>query len=139
MYILKEWPSDFEVVQIRVARPTNQLKEIKRFYVDGLGLKEIDSFENHEGYSGIMIGLPGAGYHLEFTEYEQIIPCSPPSKDNLLVFYMPNLQHILSKVEQLNNMGFPCKEPENPFWNEKGYTIEDPDGWRIVLMNTSGI
>ncbi|MEB2589993.1 VOC family protein, partial [Bacillus cereus] len=25
----------------------------------------------------------------------------------------------------------------NPYWIEKGTTIEDPDGWRIVLMNAS--
>jgi hypothetical protein len=26
-------------------------------------------------------------------------------------------------------------EPENSYWKEKGITVEDPDGWRIVLMN----
>ncbi len=36
-------------------------------------------------------------------------------------------------------MGYEEKESENPYWEEKGVTIEDPDGWRIVLMNTSGI
>lgn len=36
-------------------------------------------------------------------------------------------------------MGYAEVEPENPYWQEKGVTIADPDGWRIVLMNTNGI
>lgn len=31
-------------------------------------------------------------------------------------------------------MGYDEVEPENPYWKDKGITIEDPDGWRIVLM-----
>lgn len=31
-------------------------------------------------------------------------------------------------------MGYDEVESENPYWKEKGITIEDPDGWRIVLM-----
>lgn len=30
-------------------------------------------------------------------------------------------------------------EPENPYWKQKGITIADPDGYRIVLQNTSGL
>jgi len=36
-------------------------------------------------------------------------------------------------------MGYPEVAPENPYWMQKGITIEDPDGWRLVLMNTEGI
>jgi len=28
--------------------------------------------------------------------------------------------------------------PENPFWQEKSLTTADPDGWRVVLVNTEG-
>lgn len=27
----------------------------------------------------------------------------------------------------------------NPYWDRGGVTIEDPDGYRVVLMNTEGI
>ena len=40
---------------------------------------------------------------------------------------------------RLEAMGYFPTEPENPYWAERGVTIEDPDGWRIVLMNTEGI
>ncbi|MBO1582816.1 VOC family protein [Bacillus bingmayongensis] len=36
-------------------------------YEEGLGLKRIGEFHNHEGYDGVMFGLPDAEYHLEFT------------------------------------------------------------------------
>ncbi len=67
MMMTIEFPQ-FQAAQIRIARPTGQLKEIIRFYEEGLGLKRIGSFSGHEGYSGVMFGLPHTQYHLEFTE-----------------------------------------------------------------------
>lgn len=30
---------------------------------------------------------------------------------------------------------YPAVEAENPYWTDNGgITIEDPDGWRVVLM-----
>lgn len=86
-----------------------------------------------------MIGLPDAGYHLEFTEHIDGSPCPAPSKDNLLVLYIPNRDTICHIAERLALMGYPEVEPENPYWTEQGVTIEDPDGWRLVFMNTEGI
>ncbi len=42
-------------------------------------------------------------------------------------------------ADRIFSLGYNSVEPENPYWKEKGITIEDPDGWRIVLMNTKGI
>jgi catechol 2,3-dioxygenase-like lactoylglutathione lyase family enzyme len=135
-----EWPEDLPVVQVRVARPTARLTEVVHFYRDGLGLKEIGSFAGHAGYSGVMLGLPGHSYHLEFTEQEeQKTPCPAPSKDNLLVFYIPDGEAIKRLAARLKNMGHEPVPPENPYWTEKGLTFEDPEGWRVVLMNTAGI
>ncbi|WP_312124687.1 VOC family protein [Lysinibacillus boronitolerans] len=135
----QQWTNELAVSQVRVARPTAQLKEIARFYCEGIGLKKIGSFAGHRGYDGLMIGLPDASYHLEFTEHIEGSPCPAPSKDNLLVLYIPNRDTIRHIVERLALMGYPEVEPENLYWAEKGVTIEDPDGWRIVLMNTEGI
>lgn len=133
------WNSGMQVVQVRVARPTDQLDKIKEFYVDGLGLEVVGHFENHQGYDGLMIGLPGKVYHLEFTQHVDGSPCPAPTHDNLLVFYMPDAKQIEVVVNRLDSLGYPVVEPENPYWAERGKTIEDPDGWRIVLMNTNSI
>ena len=135
----EHWPAHLPAVQVRVARPTNHLDEVVRFYRDGLGLTVIGSFEEHAGYTGVMLGLPGHAYHLEFTQHAEGSDCPAPTKDNLLVFYIPNRDAIEQLVARLGRMGYVPVLPENPYWHTSGTTIEDPDGWRIVLMNTGGM
>ena len=125
---MKNW------VKFRIARPTDKFEEIIAFYEKGLGLKRIGEFYDHEGYDGIMFGLPDEEYHLEFTRHIDGSPCPAPTKDNLLVFYMQEYSEIEKVSKRLHVMGYEEVEPENPYWKEKGITIEDPDGWRIVLM-----
>lgn len=81
-----------------------------------------------------MFGLPDTEYHLEFTRHHNGSPCPAPTKDNLLVFYFTNQSEIHKIAKRLHTLGYGEVEPENPYWKEKGITIEDPDGWRIVLM-----
>ncbi|AKD02200.1 VOC family protein [Pontibacter korlensis] len=136
----EQWPDELPVAQVRIARPTDKLQEVERFYCEGVGLRKLGSFEDHNGYDGIMIGLPGFPYHLEFTQHEQGSPCPAPSKDNLLVLYIQDKQRISQVVQRLAQMGFPKVEPENPYWKAKAaVTVADPDGWRLVLMPTAGI
>lgn len=134
-----QWPPSLPAVQVRFARPTSRLNEIVRFYCDGLGLKIIGSFEDHAGYSGVMLGLPGHEYHLEFTSHAEGSPCPAPTKDNLLVFYIPDQGAVSLLIEHLGGLGFFAVPPENPYWQHNGTTFEDPDGWRVVLMMTGGI
>lgn len=134
------WPESLPVAQVRIARPTDKLPEPERFYCEGIGLKKLGSFENHQGYDGVMIGLPGFPYHLEFTQHITGSPCPAPTRDNLLVLYIPDEARIRQIVQRLEQMGHSEVAPENPYWKAKGaVTVEDPDGWRLVLMPTSGI
>jgi catechol 2,3-dioxygenase-like lactoylglutathione lyase family enzyme len=131
----EQWPPELPVVGVRVARPTDRLEAVVAFYRDGLGLPVIDSFEGHAGYSGVMLGLPGASYHLEFTHHEAGSDCPAPSKDKLLVLYLSERTAMERHLERLSAMGYPSVPPENPYWGaERSVTIEDPDGWRVVLM-----
>lgn len=52
------WSENFPVVQFRIARPTDQLDKVVEFYRDGVGLEVVGSFEKHDGYDGVMLGLP---------------------------------------------------------------------------------
>ncbi len=96
---MKNW------VQFRIARPTDKFEEVISFYETGLGLKRIGEFHNHEGYDGVMFGLPDAEYHLEFTTHVNGSPCPAPTKDNLLVFYMPNKDEIEKNSESIKQYG----------------------------------
>ena len=135
MTSIAAWPPSLPVVQVRVARPTDQLDAVTHFYREALGLPELFRFEDHAGYSGVMLGLPGTGYHLEFTSFTDGSPCPAPTRDNLLVLYLQSSAAQHETAARLAQLGFPAVEAENPFWSENGgITIEDPDGWRIVLM-----
>jgi ribosomal protein S18 acetylase RimI-like enzyme len=129
------WPPMLPVRHVRIARPTDQLDDVARFYRDGLGLPEIGRFDAHAGYRGIMLGLPGTPYHLEFTQHDQGSPGPAPSRDNLLVLYLDNLAQAEQVAGRLAALGHPRVEAENPYWTDNGaITVEDPDHWRIVLM-----
>jgi len=129
------WPEALPVRQVRVARPTGQLAEVIRFYRDGLGLAELYRFEGHAGYDGVMLGLPGTEYHLEFTQHRDGSPGRAPTEDNLLVLYFGSRREAEATAARLAALGHPAVPPENPYWADHGgITVEDPDGWRVVLM-----
>jgi catechol 2,3-dioxygenase-like lactoylglutathione lyase family enzyme len=127
------WPAELPVLRVRFARPTDRLDEVVRFYREGLGLAELGRFEGHSGYDGVMFGLPGSDYHLEFTSHADGSPCPAPSADNLLVLSVESEQAAEIVAARLADLGYPDVEPENPYWDGSSITIADPDGWRVVL------
>lgn len=126
-------------VKFRVARPTDRLRLVRDFYCDGLGLTELGSFRDHDGYDGVMIGTPGKDYHLEFTRHAAGSPCPAPTRDNLLVFYLPDRGAVAMVETRLHAKGHDPVPPENPYWEGKGLTYEDPDGWRIVIVDSTSL
>jgi catechol 2,3-dioxygenase-like lactoylglutathione lyase family enzyme len=121
-----------DIAAVRFARPTDRLPDLLRFYEEAIGLERIDSFEDHAGYSGVMLGLPGEEVHLELTTHAEGSPCPAPTRDNLLVLYLTNRAAIAGVEERMRALGHEPVEPENPYWNDD-LTFEDPDGWRVVL------
>lgn len=132
---MSNWSAHLPVYSVRIARHTHQFQKIVEFYRDLIGLPEIGSFSEHDRYDGIMLGLPGQEYHLEFTTHPDSTPASSPSRDNLLVFYINNQKAIAQIVERLREGGYRPVKPENPYWAKGGVTFEDPDGWGVVFMN----
>jgi Glyoxalase/Bleomycin resistance protein/Dioxygenase superfamily len=121
-----------DVAAVRFARPTDRLPDVLRFYEEGLGLVRIDSFEDHAGYSGVMLGLPGEEVHLELTTHADGSPGPAPTRDNLLVLYLRSRAAIAAVEERMRMLEHEPVEPENPYWADD-LTFEDPDGWRVVL------
>jgi hypothetical protein len=129
------WPEGLQVSQVRVARPTDKLEDVVAFYSGCLGLPELYRFTGHAGYDGVMLGLPGADYHLEFTSHVDGSPCPAPTADNLLVLYFAGEAHMYDAVERLGSAGHQPVTMENPYWAEHGaLAFADPDGWLVVLV-----
>jgi hypothetical protein len=76
-------------MQLRVARHTERLDEVVRFYRDGIGLTEVGGFRDHAGYDGVFLEVPGTGAHLELTAGGvHGAPSAHP--ESLLVLYLGN-------------------------------------------------
>ncbi len=120
-------------MQVRFARHTDRLVEVIRFYRDGLGLPEIGRFENHDGYDGVFLALPGSDAHLEFTSGGHHDAPSP-HPETLLVLYLGSADAINETRERV---GAQPVEPANPYWKQHGVTLIDPDGFQVILVAQS--
>jgi len=125
----------FGAPQLRVARPSRDLHAATRFYTQGLGLGVLATFADHDGFDGVMLGRAGWPYHLELT-HRRDDPIEPrPSVEDLLVFYLPIDTNGRRAVRRLHDAGARAVTSANPYWDARGVTVEDPDGYRIVLVN----
>jgi catechol 2,3-dioxygenase-like lactoylglutathione lyase family enzyme len=125
------------IPKLRVARPTDNINSLLKFYCEGLGLRVLYHFEDHQGFDGVMLGTEGAPYHFEFTRSVGHTAGRAPSEDHLLVFYHPDRQAWQCAVDQLRKCGFDPVPAFNPYWDRQGLTFEDPDGYRVVLQNAA--
>ncbi|MCH6158945.1 VOC family protein [Streptomyces marispadix] len=140
---------------IRIARPTNDLASAERFWVEGLGMDVLfrtearhpapdgdgdagdagdgDDGSPHGGeYALLMTGWRDAGWHLEFA-LDPHAPVTPaPTDEDLLVIYLdgPVPEGL---VERLERCGGTRVTARNPYWEQWGVTVRDPDGYRLVL------
>ncbi len=117
-------------VHVRVARHTERLPEIVRFYRDGLGLPQIGGFEGHDGYDGVFLAVPGTDAHLEFTSGGGH-GGPAPHPESLLVLYVGTAAAVDAIVARTGAVPVPAA---NPYWRAHGVTIFDPDGFGVVLV-----
>lgn len=122
---------------LRVARPTDRLKEIARMYVDGLDFEVLFEFQDHAGFDGVIIGQPNQPYHLEFTHHAGVVVGGAPTEDNLLVFYVPDRDEWTARCAKMLKAGFAEVKSYNPYWDQSGKTFEDLDGYRVVIESSA--
>ena len=103
-------------MHVRVARHTERLDEVVRFYRDGLGLREIGGFRDHDGYDGVFLELPGTGAHLEFTSGGGH-GTPAPHPESLLVLYLGDEDAVRAVAARL---AVDPVAPANPYWTEAG-------------------
>ncbi len=113
-------------MQVRITRQTDHLDEVVAFY-ERLGLPRIGGFEDHEGFTGVMLGIPGTSAHLELiTGGAHAAPA--PHPESLLVLYLGSREEVARL-----SAGLEVVPSTNPYWDRCGVTVVDPDGFRVVL------
>jgi hypothetical protein len=104
-------------------------------YCRGLDFRILGSFENHEGFDGVMLGKSGSRYHFEFT-YCRTHPVTPsPTPEDLVVLYIPEEAEWKTRCASMLAAGFIQVASYNPYWDIHGRTYKDPDGYRVVLQH----
>ena len=120
-------------MKFRFARHTNNLEELKNFYITILGFKHLGGFENHSGYDGIFIGKPNLDWHLEFTKSNEIVTFNF-SEEDYLVFYPETIEEFENIKRKLMENDYTFISSKNPYWNENGIIVKDPDGYSIIIF-----
>lgn len=116
-------------MRLRIARHTDRLDEVAVFYRDRLGFPEIARFENHDGYDGVILEIPGTSTHLELTAGGDHSPPAP-HPESLIVLFLESQAAIELLAGQL---GQPNIVPANPYWQLHAKAFLDPDGFQVLL------
>jgi hypothetical protein len=118
-------------VQVRIARPTRDLAAAISFY-SLLELPVLASFEDHDGYSGVIFGLPDSSRQLELVRHDALEPA--PTEEDQLVLYLGSTEAVTRLSARLHGAGFEPAIAPNPYWERNGAVCHvDPDGYRLVL------
>jgi catechol 2,3-dioxygenase-like lactoylglutathione lyase family enzyme len=75
-------------LHVRIARPVRHLTTSRAFYVDGLGLTELLAVTGDPARGErdlLLVGVPGASWHLELTASPTDIVIPTPTPEDLLV------------------------------------------------------
>jgi catechol 2,3-dioxygenase-like lactoylglutathione lyase family enzyme len=118
-------------MQIRIARPTRDLERTAAFY-ELLDLPVLGSFEDHDGYSGVILGLPDSSRQLELVLGDGDEPS--PTDEDQLVLYLGSAEQVTQAAEKIRAGGFDSRPATNPYWERSGAVcFVDPDGYWLIL------
>lgn len=121
---------------VRIARPSRDLAAAERFWCEGVGL-EVQwrtGAEAEGGHALLMLGPPGGAWHLELVaDAEQLAAHRPGPEDLLVVYRATRLDE--GERARLEAAGGTVVASRNPYWDEHGVTVRDPDGHLLVLSH----
>jgi hypothetical protein len=120
--------------EVRIARPTNDLAAIRRFWVDAVGLDELGGFADEE-MDGLFVGPRDGDWHLELTFDRRRVMVPQPTSEDLIVLYLGSTER--DAVERrLVEHGIATYDHPNHYWASVGATCYlDPDGYGLVISS----
>lgn len=127
------------LAHLRIARPVTDVDRTRKMYVEGLDLRVIGGFSDHDGFDGVMLGRDGLDYHFEFTRCRTHPVPPAPTAEDLVVFYLSGEAEWMAACERMEAAGFATVASLNPYWDRLGRTFEDRDGYRVVLQRAAWV
>lgn len=123
---------------LRIARPSHDLQASERFWAGGLGMDVLFRADSSAegGHALLMVGWPDAAWHLELVSDPDGATPATPTEEDLLVLYLDG-EIDAAVVRRLVDAGGIQVAARNPYWDRRGVTIADPDGYRLVLTSRS--
>ena len=119
-------------MKFRYARHSDDLDSLVDFYTSVIGLEILGSFEDHSEYNGVFLGFENRDWHLEFTQSHERVS-HYPDEDDLIVFYVYSEEELQAIVKDAKRHGMGLVEAKNPYWQENGILIRDPDGFGVII------
>lgn len=119
-------------MKFRYARHTNNLDSLVNFYHDIIGLEKLGGFKDHNNYNGVFLGFPNQDWHMEFTSSNDKAG-HHPDRDDLIVLYLDTKEQIQTIIDKAKQTAILPVISQNPYWNENGIELTDPDGFGVIL------
>jgi GNAT superfamily N-acetyltransferase len=124
------WPAHLPVAAVRFARPSGALEECRHFYEEVVGLDVLFEFTDHDGYDGVVLGLPDRSVQLELIRFRDR-PAAAADPEDALVIYVEDVAALRERLTGHTDL----LVPENPYWVRAGaFTIVDPDARHVLVV-----
>jgi hypothetical protein len=130
--------SEAQFAAARIARPTTQLEVVRAFYEHVVGLPLIGAFADHDGFNGVIFGLPERRFQLELVSTPHGVAPQPGAEDALVLYASAAEWGALT--DRLRDNGTTEVSPDapdlNPYWpRNDALVFVDPDGYRLIVAS----
>jgi uncharacterized glyoxalase superfamily protein PhnB len=124
-------------LQAKSLMPTltvNDLDRSIRFYTDGLGFELGEKFEENGEVKGAMINAGGATLGISQDDFAK-------GRDRVkgigMRLYLETDQDIQALATRAKTAGITLDGPGPLPWGPMGFTVTDPDGFKLTISNPS--
>jgi catechol 2,3-dioxygenase-like lactoylglutathione lyase family enzyme len=112
-------------------RTSHSVEAALAFYGRLLGMPVLAQFDDHDGYSGVVFGLPDASRQLEVVSRDGFVPS--PTPEDQLVFYLESAAAVAAEAARIQAARLESSISPNPYWEKNGAVCSvDPDGYWLV-------
>ncbi len=128
---------NMSLIAMRSARPTADLDVIRAFYEDVVGLPVLWSFVDHDGFDGVIFGVPDERAQLELVRSPHGEVPTPTNEDALVLYCSgPDQARYVDRLRRAGTAEVAADDATlNPYWPRSGAVcFVDPDGYRLILV-----